>query len=149
MRRFEFSLEHSLNWRRLRADVERAKLEQLFAELRFLGLRKQALDQEDLVAQNEVRNQDVVRATQLFALDSFSRHCNKRASNLEGRRVEIFRQVAEQQVRVMSAQRDYDMLLKVKSRKMSEWQVEFDREQEELASEVYLAKWSASQKGSE
>jgi hypothetical protein len=37
-------------------------------------------------------------------------------------------------------------LLKVKSRKQKEWQVEFDREQEELASEVYLAKWSASRR---
>ena len=146
MKRFEFSLEHALNWRRLRVDVERAKLEQLFAELRHLDLRKQALDQEDLMAQNEVRNQDVVRATQLFALDSFSRHWNKRVSNLEGRRVEIFRQVAEQQVRLIGAQRECDLLLKVKSRKQGEWQVEFDREQEELASEVFLAKWSASQR---
>jgi L-lactate utilization protein LutC len=146
MKKFEFSLEQALNWRRLRADVERTKLEQLFAELRHLDLRKQALDQEDRMAQSEVRNQDFVRATQLFALDSFSRHWNKRASKLEGRRVEVFRQAAAQQVRLISAQRDYDLLLKVKSRKQKEWQVEFDREQEELASEVYLAKWSASRR---
>jgi capsule polysaccharide export protein KpsE/RkpR len=146
MKRFEFSLEQALNWRRLRAEVERAKLEQLFAELRHLDLRKQALDQEGLIAQNEVRNQEVVRATQLVALDSFTRHWNKRALNLAARRVEIFKEVAEQQTRLIGAQRDYDLLLKVKARKLSEWQVEFNREQEELASEVFLAKWSASQR---
>ncbi len=143
MKRFRFSLEQALSWRRLRADIERAKLEQLLAEMRHLELRRVALEQEEIAAQNEVRHHDVIRAPQLIALESFTRHWKKRVAGLEDRRTEIFREIALQQTRLLNAQREHDLLLKVKSQKQHEWQIEFDREQEDLASEAYLAKWSA------
>jgi hypothetical protein len=49
--------------------------------------------------------------------------------------------VAEQQVRLVDAQRDFELLEKLKTEKKAGWQAAFEREEEELASELYLAKW--------
>ncbi len=141
MKRFQFSLENAMHWRRLRADTERAKLESLFAAVRDLEGEKSLLDEEESSAHDLVKNQDTVRAQQLFALDRFSRHMSTRKELLDARRVEIADQIAKQQVRLISAQRDFELLDKLKTHKKEDWQNQFDREQEELASEVYLAKW--------
>lgn len=141
MKRFEFSLEHAMQWRRLRAGMERAKLEALYAELRLIDSQRKLLEEEEAAAHDQVKAQETVRAQQLFALDSFTRHMGNRKQRLESRRVDIFGQIAQQQVRLTGAQRDFELLEKLKLRKKAGWQTEFDREQEDLASEAYLAKW--------
>jgi hypothetical protein len=141
MKRFQFSLEHAMHWRRLRAGMERAKLESLYASLRDLDSQKALLVDEELSAHDQVKNQDTVRAQQLLALDRFARHMSTRRELLEGRRVELFGEIARQQVRLIAAQRDFELLEKLKARKKDDWQTAFTREQEELASEAYMAKW--------
>jgi hypothetical protein len=140
MKRFQFSLEHAMHWRRLRAGVERAKLESLYAALRDLDSQKAILNEEESSA-HEVKNQDTVRAQQLLALDRFARHMSTRRELLEARRVELFGEIARQQVRLIAAQRDFELLEKLKARKKDDWETAFTREQEELASEAYMAKW--------
>ena len=141
MKQFQFSLERAMHWRRLRADMERAKLESLHTELRNLDGQKALMEEEEATAHDLVKNQDSVRAQQLFALDRFTRHMSTRKEQLEGRRVELFGQIARQQLRLISAQRDFELLEKLKAHKKEDWRTAFDKEQEDLASEVYLAKW--------
>ena len=141
MKQFQFSLEHAMHWRRLRADMERAKLESLYTELRNLDGQKSLMEEEETTAHHLVKNQDTVRAQQLSALDRFTRYMSTRKEQLEGQRVDLFGQIAQQQVRLISAQRDFELLEKLKLRKKEDWRTAFDKEQEDLASEVYLAKW--------
>ncbi len=141
MKQFQFSLEHAMHWRRLRADMERAKLESLYTELRNLDGQKTLMEEEEATAHDLVKNQDSVRAQQLFALDRFTRHMSTRKEQLEILRVDLFGQIAQQQVRLISAQRDFELLEKLKVHKKEDWRTAFDKEQEDLASEVYLAKW--------
>ena len=141
MKQFQFSLEHAMHWRRLRADMERAKLESLYTELRNFDEQKSLMEEEETTAHHLVKNQDSVRAQQLFALDRFTRYMSTRKEQLEGQRVDLFGQIAQQQVRLISAQRDFELLEKLKLRKKEDWRTAFDKEQEDLASEVYLAKW--------
>ena len=141
MKQFQFSLEHAMHWRRLRADMERAKLESLYTELRNLDGQKSLMEEEETTAHYVVKNQDSVCAQQLFALDRFTRHMSTRKEQLDALRVELFGQIAQQQVRLISAQRDFELLEKLKAHKKEDWRTAFDKEQEDLASEVYLAKW--------
>jgi hypothetical protein len=141
MKRFQFSLEHAMQLRRLRADMERARLEALYAELRQIDVQKRNLEAEESAAHNQVKTQNSVWSQQLIALDRFTHHMGTRKEHLEARRVDFFRQVAEQQVRLVDAERKFELLEKLKTEKKAGWTAAFDREQEELASEVYLAKW--------
>ena len=141
MKQFQFSLENAMHWRHLRADMERAKLESLFTELRNLDGQKSLMAEEEAASHHLVKNQDTIRAHQLFALDRFTRHLSTRREQLESHRVDLFGRIAQQQVRLISAQRDFELLEKLKVHKKEDWQTAFDKEQEELASEVYLAKW--------
>jgi hypothetical protein len=141
MKRFQFSLEHAMQLRRLRADMERARLEALHAELRQLDVQKRVLEEEESAAHDQVKTQNTVWSQQLIALDRFTRHMGNRKEHLEARRVDFFRQIAEQEVRLVGAQRDFELLEKLKTEKKAGWQAAFEREQEELASEVFLAKW--------
>jgi hypothetical protein len=141
MKRFQFSLENAMHWRRLRADVERAKLESLYAGLRRLETTRSLLDEEESSAHGEVKNHDTARAQQLVALDRFTRYMSTKKEQLETERTGLFGQIAQQQVRLISAQRDFELLEKLKVQKKEDWQAGFDREQEDLANEVFLAKW--------
>ena len=141
MKQFQFSLEHAMHWRRLRADMERAKIESLYTELRNLDGQRTSMEEEETTAHDLVKNQDSVRAQQLFALDRFTRHMSTRKEQLEVARVDLLGKIAQQKVRLISAQRDFELLEKLKAHKKEDWQTAFDKEQEDLASEVYLAKW--------
>ncbi len=141
MKQFQFSLEHAMHWRRLRADMETAKLESLYTELRNLDGQKMSMEEEESTAHELVKNQDSVRAQQLFALDRFTRHMSTRREQLEVLRVDLLGKIAQQKVRLISAQRDFELLEKLKESKKEDWRTAFDKEQEDLASEVYLAKW--------
>ena len=141
MKQFQFSLEHAMHWRRLRADMERAKIESLYTELHNLDGQKTLMEEEEASAHNLVKNQDSVRAQQLFALDRFTRHMSTRKELLEVQRLDLSKSIAQQKVRLISAQRDFELLEKLKAHKKEDWRTAFDKEQEDLASEVYLAKW--------
>ena len=141
MKQFQFSLEHAMQLRRLRADMERARLEALYAEMRQLDVQKRILEEEERAVHDQVETPDAVRTQQLFALNRFSRHLDARKKYLDARRVDVLRQVAEQQVRLTGAQRVFDLLEKLKTEKEAGWQAAFDREQQALAGELYLDKW--------
>src|SRR4051812_4820870 len=145
MKRFEFSLEQVMQWRRLRADLERAKLESLFAKLRDLDQQKLNLEEEEASAHDVVKNQDSVRSQQLLALDRFARHMSTQKELLDGNRVALFGEISQQQIKLIAAQRDFELLEKLKTHKKEDWQAAFNREQEELASDAYLAKWESQQ----
>ncbi|MEO8130645.1 MAG: hypothetical protein ABI822_26325, partial [Bryobacteraceae bacterium] len=57
------------------------------------------------------------------------------------RRAELARQIAVQQARLITAKRDFELLEKLKSEQREGWKSAFNKEQDDLASEVFLAKW--------
>lgn len=130
-----------MHWRRLRADMEGAKLESLYADLRNLEGQQLLMDEEVSTAHQLVKNQDSIRAHQLFALDRFTRHMSTRKELMESRRAELARQIAVQQARLITAKRDFELLEKLKSEQREGWKSAFNKEQDDLASEVFLAKW--------
>jgi hypothetical protein len=145
MKRFDFSLEQVMQWRRLRADVERAKLESLYTRLRDLDQQKLSLEAEEASAHDVVKNQDSVRSQQLLALDRFARHMSTQKELLDANRVALFGEISQQQIQLIAAQRDFELLEKLKTQKKEDWQAAFNREQEGLAGDAYLAKWERQQ----
>jgi len=52
----------------------------------------------------------------------------------------------DQQQRCLLARRDEQLLLKLKERRLHEWQYEMQKELDENASEAFLAKWNREER---
>jgi hypothetical protein len=139
MQKFCFSLESAMQYRQMQVEMQRAKLESLYSELRRLNARKQSLIEEKEFAEAMVKGVDPSFALSLMALDNFSRHIKNEQTTLERQRTECFRLIAQQQTNLVNAQRDYDLLRKLREKKLAAWQRAADTEQEQLASDAHLA----------
>lgn len=141
MQKFRFPLESAMQYRQLQIDMQRAKLESLYSELRRLNGQEKALVDEKQYAETMVKGVDPSFALSLMALDNFSRHVVHEQTALEQQRAECFRMIAQQQTRLIDAQRDYDLLAKMRARKLMDWQRAASREEETTASEAHLARF--------
>ena len=140
MQKFRFSLESAMQHRQMQIDMQRAKLESLYSELRRLLGQKQNLVEEKEFADAMVKGVDPCFSLSLMALDNFSRHVTVQQTVLEHQTAECMRLIAEQQVCLMNAQRDYDLLEKLRTKKLAEWRCAADKEQEQTAADVHIAR---------
>jgi hypothetical protein len=140
MKRFEFPLDRVRRWRAGQATLEELKLEQLNDQLTKLREERRSIETARIQSEQELLGQPSITATELQSLDLYRRHTlNKIGSiqNLE-RQAEVL--VEQQRQRVLRARRDAELLERLKGKAFDEWQAANDREQESLATELYLAK---------
>jgi flagellar export protein FliJ len=142
MRRFRFRLETVLGWRRVNLELEETKLQRLFGELHQIDLAAERLDAEKAEAERAVLRSASVEADDLAALDRHRLHVAREKQRLRRQRADCQRRIAAQREQVLKAERDVRLLEKLKERRLAEWQVGADREQEALASELFLARWN-------
>jgi len=147
VKRFEFPLERVRQWRDEQASIEESKLEQLFTALRAVDARRSSLDREQAVNQQAVLTASSVPAVELAALDKFLEHGKRQRQILAGQRAECERLLEAQRQRVMEARRNFQLLDKLKQRRRTAWQADFDRELEAQAAESYLARWTSLSSG--
>jgi hypothetical protein len=140
MQRFRFRLKNVLEWRTLQLEIEESKLQGLFAERRrredeIAGLGEQRRNADRLLGFDTVEGQE------LAALDAHRHALVRTAARLRTAAQDCERRIAAQQVKVLEAERRVRLLDRLKERRLAEWQLEADREQETMASETFLAKW--------
>jgi flagellar export protein FliJ len=140
MQAFRFPLESVLNYRRLQAGIEKARLQELFAELSSWADRQTDLERQKQDAY-EVTRQSGITATDLHAWDNYSQFVLHERARLEARKQECQRRIAAQQQKVTEAERKYELLNHLKTKKREEWNKLVAAEVEALAAEAYLAKW--------
>lgn len=128
-----------MHYREMLAGIQRARLEEMLAQLRELDAGSKELDLENDSANQDVKSRPSNFALSLIALDNFSRHVESEKTRLEQTRIALLAKIAAQQTVVMLAQRDYDLLDHLREDNLAEWKTAFDREQEETAAESYLA----------
>ena len=140
MQKFKFPLEGAMQYRQLQIDLQRAKLESLYSELSRLNSREKALVQEKEFADSLIKGVDPCFALSLMALDNFSRHARQEQTAIERQRADCFQKIAQQQVALLDAQRDYDLLAKMRERKIADWQRGASAEEETVAAEAHMAR---------
>lgn len=141
MLRFRFRLETVLGWRRLHLELEETKLQSLFEELRQVDLAEDRLDAEKADADRAVLYSVSVEAHELAALDRYRLHVAREKARLRKERAGCRGRITVQQQQVIKAERDVRLLEKLRERRLAEWQTGANREQEALASELFLARW--------
>jgi hypothetical protein len=140
MQRFRFPLESAMQYRRVQADLEKAKLQQLFKELAEWDRKAADLEAEYAEAEALTRS-PAVTTVELQAMDSYREFAIYQRRRLAASKNECQSRIDAQTQRLTAAQRDYELLARLKSQKQTEWQKLADLEQESFAAEAFLAKW--------
>jgi flagellar export protein FliJ len=137
MQRFRFRLDSVLRLRTARLAVEREKLAQTVAETTRIEKAIEALAAERAAAVEFVKREPGAGSTELRALAAYLLGYNVKAAELQNSLEKARLRVVEQRGRVVSADRDERLLLKLKEKKRAEWQVAADHELEVLAQESW------------
>jgi flagellar biosynthesis chaperone FliJ len=140
MQRFQFPLDRVRRWRAGQAMFEELKLEQMRRNLQALGEEKQSIASERSRNEREVLGQSAVEAAQLQSLDAYRLHTRGKIRDIENRERQAEAEVDEQRQRVVVTRRDAELLERLKCKARDEWQAASDREQDTLATDLYLAK---------
>ncbi len=139
MQKFRFRLDSVLHLRSIKLANEREKMSQALADVARCEQALAALIAERAEAIEFVKRQPGAGNTELRALSSYLLGYEKRLQQvkkaLEAARVKA----AEQRQRVIAADRDERLILKLKQKKLAEWQVAADHEMETLAQESWNA----------
>ncbi len=121
--------------------MEEAKLEALHTERRALEDERTRLEAETADTRNSLMVTGVAEAQDLAASDLYLRHLETSKKRHAARLADWRVRADKQQQAVVEARRRVRLLEKLEERKRKEWQAAADREQEDLASELYLAGW--------
>jgi hypothetical protein len=140
MKRFSFPLERVRRWRDGQAVLEEMKLEQIREQLSRLGEEKRRIESERIDNEREILAQPSIEAIQLQSLDAYRVHVRKKTRDIENSQRQVEVQVEQQRQRVIETRRNAELLERLKRKALDEWQAASDREQETLATELYLAK---------
>jgi hypothetical protein len=143
MQKFQFPLEKALEWRTIRLELENAKLAQLRQEKStLLRLCEDLRDSSMEAARGVLECKTALRGADLGSLASYRQVIAKRLKKLSVTAREYDGRIEEQTRRVVEADREKQLLVKLKERQFAEWDYEMKRELENTAGELFLARWS-------
>jgi hypothetical protein len=140
MKRFEFPLETVRRWRLERVGIEELKLRQILAEKQQLAALKVQIQSEVAQTAQQVLGQSSIQPLELESLDSFRLYVRGRVRDLENQERQCEAKVVEQRNQVLEARRQFELLERLRQKAMAEWRAAGNKEQEELAAELFLAK---------
>jgi uncharacterized protein Smg (DUF494 family) len=140
MKRFLFPLETVRRWRLERAGIEELKLRQILGEMQKLSAAKVVIEAEMAQTARDVLGQRSMRPFELESLDSFRVHGRGQIRNLENQEQQCEARVIAQRTQVLEARRQFELLERLRQKAMNAWRAAGNKEQEELAAELFLAK---------
>ena len=146
MKRFAFPLERIRQFRKTQIDLEYAKLQRLFEEVRVLDASVASLHS----TVDEARSPILASATKgqalygsdLARIDDYQLYAKQQAEILGKQKQQLLKRVEAQRERLVEARKSFSLLDKLKDRALENWQQEYNKELETLASELYLAKFN-------
>jgi len=146
MKKFHFSLEKARDWRKMHVEREEEKLQQLFAERNTIDQQIRGVEAEQRKIAEELTREPTCFAEELIAMDSWRQFLVRRKATLAASRTACENRIQAQRMVLMEARRQLELLKKLESRKKAEWQQEYDREQENTAAELHLARMHSREK---
>ena len=142
MKRFDFPLERVRRWRSEQASLEELKLQQLIAS-RATGSGAVASGkiEDERAADRKCCRRLHSKRPNFISLDAYRLHVRQAASpiwTIAQRQCEA--QIAKQRQRVIEARRQFELLDRLRNKALAEWRAGSNKEQEDLAAELFLAK---------
>lgn len=140
MKRFDFPLEKVRQWRNEQAGLEEMKLQRIYSELRAIDEGRKRVEEELAEASRQVRGRPVPEVVDLVNLDTFRLFTASRLLQIEDAWRKCHSQVEQQRQQLVEARRRFELLDKLKQKALANWRIARDKEEEELAGELFLAK---------
>lgn len=138
MKKFEFRLDSALRWRDTQLQVERGKLNALLSEEAKLKDSFENLGSERRSALQCLAKEQLF-SLDLRSLSSYLVGAEARATMLQEQIRKRRQSVAEQRDRVVQAEKNVKLLLKLREKRQLDWKAGFEREIEANAEESWLA----------
>jgi hypothetical protein len=142
---FRFSLEQVRSWRLEQAELEELKLQKIHAELQSLHSMARRVQAEADQAARSVLGGARIEADALAGLDSFREHSRGKLKKIAEQTKDCRQRADTQRQKLIEMRRQFELLDRLKKKAMAEWIHARDKEQEELAAELFLAKRTRDQ----
>lgn len=140
MKRFSFPLDRVRRWRVEQAEVEALKLRQIGDRLIGLGREKQRAEMQRVTSEREVLGQPSIQASEVQSLEAYRRHIANQLREIQVRERQCQGEAEAQRQRAVEARQKAELLEQLKRKLWREWRAAAEREEESLATELYLAK---------
>lgn len=140
MKRFEFRLDRVRRWREEQASIEELKLRQLHDALASLREQRGRVASERAENEHAVLSQPSIEACQVQSLEIYRRYAAGQIHNIAERERQCEEHIREQSNIWREARQKAELLERLKQKTFEEWRAASDREEENLASELFLAK---------
>lgn len=121
--------------------AEEARLAALFAERTRLDAARAEVRAARERAGNRLLQEEAVDGIELESLEGYRRRMEKELIAMDRRRAQSAEEILKQRAQVVHAHRRVRLLEKLKDRRLGEWRLALQRENENLASESFLARW--------
>jgi flagellar biosynthesis chaperone FliJ len=139
LKKFEFRLASVLRLRETQLEIEKNRLQQLFAERKKLENNFRSIGEERLESEKWIQQMANPTSTDLRSLSAFLLGSKAREATLREMIKGCDEDIAAQRKRTLLAERNQKLLLNLKSKQKAGWQHEFDKELEEVAQEAWQA----------
>jgi flagellar FliJ protein len=141
MKTFRFPLQRVLEWRALQLRVEEEKLAGLQQQLVSLLQLREKLALERNRSESHLFASGAAAGSELQSWALYQARLAKQQEILKAQLLQCEKLVLDQRQRLLKARTDHRVLEKLKERRWRQWVYLNDREVEDTAAEVYLAKW--------
>jgi flagellar export protein FliJ len=145
MKRFDFSLAKVRDYRRQQLELEEVRLQSLLGERLALELESSRLETEVRETRCSLMVTSSAESQDLTASDMYLRHLAAEKKRHAAKVAEWQARAVKQQQAVVEARRRVRLVEKLEARQFRVWKASADRELENLAAELYLARWKTPQ----
>ena len=140
MKRFDFPLETVRRWRLERVGIEELNLRQILFEKQKLAGAKLQIESETAQTARQVLAQPSVGSLELESLDSYRLYTRSLIRHLEDQVRQCEAKIVAQREKVLETRRQFELLERLRQKALMEWRAAGNKEQEEIAAELFLAK---------
>ena len=140
MKRFAFRLEQVRKWREDQAALQEMRLQKLYAELHAAEMERARLETESERLRRSVLSQKAAPADDFALLERDREYAAREIPRIEAKKRDLQGRIREQRQRVIEAHRGFRLLDSLRDKALLAWTAARDKEQEELAAELHLAK---------
>jgi hypothetical protein len=140
MKRFRFPLERVRKWRQDQAGLEEMRLQALYSDIGNLHAEQRRIAEETEQSCRGILQQSTVSAQDLATLEDYRLYTARENRRIAARKRDIEARIVEQRRRVLDARRKCQLLDGLRDKALISWTASQDKEQEDLAAELFLAK---------
>jgi flagellar biosynthesis chaperone FliJ len=140
MKKFHYSLDRVLDWRRTQARMEHIVLERMLGELRQIEGQAAVLRAQREASERAMIGASSSLGSELLAFNTFRTASAARATLLERNRSACMEKIRTQREVILSKEKEVSLLEKLREDRLHAWSQEQEREIDQQASEAHLGR---------